>query len=715
MRKLSGHKKLKVILIHLPSSVVVSGGYRQGPTYIPLQAGYLKAMAHQEGLFSDVDIEILSCRDAYLSSDSMLIDLLTLKEPDVIGFTLYNCSCARSLYIAGKIKERLPAIQIIAGGPDVTLDHAYVVNNPAIDIGCVGEGEYTFVEILKNLLAGLHVHSNIDGIFYREGSRVVATRPRAVIRNLSLIPSPLLLNLIAIKDYTCHFIMTSRGCGSRCSYCAQGSRPWVHFPVKRILEEVVYLKNAGVKYITFFDSNFINNHFYCELLRGIKKLNRNKEIQFNCFLYADQINEAFADLLKNCNFVDVQIGLQTVNAATLSTIERKVDTGKFLKNISLLRSRNIRLLGVDLIAGLPKETLSDINTSIAFLEKNSIKPNIYRLHLFPGTRLKKDAHALGISYRKTPPYFVVKTDSISHKELNSLDNMNVFPSNTIHFNFSTYFPTRYLAKTRRKAGLGVDGKVSKVIIDIDSSCQTAGELVSIAEGLKRKLFQQSTFWFKVKDMEKDFPLIESFVGPLKDANPYLNWKVIIETANRMPVRQLKSLINRILDGNPPGFGRHLFCALLPGDTGLDNTKEWARIGALIPVCLSVVILNNPFWQQKIDALFKVSECSEILIDFSYECDMQFIVNALILIADKSRMYNKAVSFRNCAFNHSGVVPVGNDKLFPEPVMMVDVSLKLRAILQPDRLFHLDVLAWQLRINKMLATTTNNRKRILSLS
>ncbi|MEI8218511.1 MAG: hypothetical protein WCG51_05645 [Elusimicrobiota bacterium] len=224
--------------------------------------------------------------------------------------------------------------------------------------------------------------------------------------------------------------------------------------------------------------------------------------------------------------------------------------------------------------------------------------------------------------------------------------------------------------------------------------------------LARMIHQQCTFWFKVKEMKRDYPLIEAFIGSLKKENPYLNWKVIIETSSRMATRQVRGLVRRVLDGNPPGFGHSLLCALLPEGSAHREGRELERLSTLIPCCSSAVIRNDPLWKKRLDVLFREPHYSEVLIDFSPECDLEFVMSALPLISKKAREHGTAVSFRNMALNYSGVVPAENDKVLLEPVVVIDAALHMRSLFLPDQRLHLDLMAWQHKMDKLLATAKN---------
>ena len=102
--------KFKVLLIQLPIPEFKTQK-RWGNS--PLAAGYLKASAFTAGLLDEVDIEILNDDDANLSADARLIDLVTSKRPDIVGWSLFLWNAKRSLYLSSEIKKRCPDTRIV--------------------------------------------------------------------------------------------------------------------------------------------------------------------------------------------------------------------------------------------------------------------------------------------------------------------------------------------------------------------------------------------------------------------------------------------------------------------------------------------------------------------------------------------------------------------------------------------------------------------------
>ena len=134
--------KLGVLLVQLPVP-------NNASLNTALAAGYLKAYAYSQGLSDVAEIEILARALADHAGDALLVDEITARQPDVLGLSLYTWNSERSLDIARRVKQRLPDLLVVVGGPEVQKDNLWVLEHPAIDIAVLGEGEQTFCELLQ--------------------------------------------------------------------------------------------------------------------------------------------------------------------------------------------------------------------------------------------------------------------------------------------------------------------------------------------------------------------------------------------------------------------------------------------------------------------------------------------------------------------------------------------------------------------------------------
>ena len=129
---------------------------------------------------ADIDVAEFTINN---SEDFIFSEIYKMK-PDVIGFSCYIWNMEMILNIASVLRKILPKIKIIFGGPEVSYEFDYILENKLADIIIVGEGEKTAFELISFLDGKNNAVSNldeIDGIAYLENDNVVVTKPRKPI------------------------------------------------------------------------------------------------------------------------------------------------------------------------------------------------------------------------------------------------------------------------------------------------------------------------------------------------------------------------------------------------------------------------------------------------------------------------------------------------------------------------------------------------------
>lgn len=204
---------MRILLIE-PSKAPGTIGGEDVFMYEPLALEYVAA-----GVAEDHDVQILDMR-----LDPDLDAVLGRFRPDVVGITAYtvNVNTVRRLFQA--IKAWRPDTLTVVGG-----HHATVVPNdfvsPAIDLIALGEGVFTFREIVRRWDKG----DGFDGIpglaFGRGGQLIRSEYPVAV--DLDSFPFPRRdLTARYRGDYFSEWmrplasVRTSKGCPFRCTFCA---------------------------------------------------------------------------------------------------------------------------------------------------------------------------------------------------------------------------------------------------------------------------------------------------------------------------------------------------------------------------------------------------------------------------------------------------------------------------------------------------------------
>jgi len=116
-----------------------------------------------------------------------------------------------------------------------------------------------------------------------------------------------------------------------------------------------------------------------------------------------------------------EIGLQSFHEPALKATSRQTDIIKAEQNIrALMKMQNIHI-HIDLIAGLPYETLADFQDSFdrAYV-LNTHHLQLGFLKLLHGSELRTQAESFGIKYSPNPPYEILSSPWLSTDDIQTL-------------------------------------------------------------------------------------------------------------------------------------------------------------------------------------------------------------------------------------------------------------------------------------------------------
>ena len=145
---------------------------------------------------------------------------------DVLGIGEETVSAHEALRAARMVRELHPGCTVVAGGTYFAWTIESTLRSEDVDVIVRGEGEVTFVELLRHLHDRAAWH-DIDGLAFRgENGGIAHTRPRRLIDDLDSLPFPA-YDLVDMSRYGAgsrnHPRLTSiehsRGCIDRCNFC----------------------------------------------------------------------------------------------------------------------------------------------------------------------------------------------------------------------------------------------------------------------------------------------------------------------------------------------------------------------------------------------------------------------------------------------------------------------------------------------------------------
>ena len=274
---------MKIALIN---PAITSHRNQQPPLGLGYIASYLRGHSKQ-----DLTIKIFD-----ENAGEYAIPLLKKFKPEVIGVTVVTPHFRRAIQIANEIKNYCTRILTVVGGPHVCA-MPDIVMHPSIDIGVIGEGEETMLEIVDQWIEGNRDNlTDIKGIVFSKNERLIKTPPRAFISDLDKVPFPA-RDLMKMKEFYCRpketlrgikarvtQMMASRGCPYNCRFCANKllwEQKVRRFSARYVVAEMEHLINLyNLDGIYFQDDTFtLDNKWLSELCDLIVKKGIQKKIR----------------------------------------------------------------------------------------------------------------------------------------------------------------------------------------------------------------------------------------------------------------------------------------------------------------------------------------------------------------------------------------------------------------------------------------------------
>ena len=384
--------------------------------------------------------------DFYYSLDEedgwqKIANSLSLESPDIVGIPVFTENRIPALRLASLIKELFPGAKIILGGPHPSVMYLQIVQNYNVDAVVIGEGETTFLEIVR-AVADDKSFEHIAGIAYKDcDGKLKVTEPRALIQNLDNLPLPSYrhFNLPQGDSSSAGIqVVFSRGCPFKCQFCSE-SAFWRNTfrarSVQKCVDELRYLTTqyGAQKFIVYDALISINKKRSIEFCKAI--IEKEINIKWGARLRLDNVDSEILQWLKKAGCIGISYGVESGSQEILNTINKKISVEQIVKGFDLTHESGL-IAEASIMVGNPGESWKTILETDSLLKR--IKPDrtyIIPTKIYPGTPLYDVARDKGLINDdywlsdKPVPHFTEKFSSAKIRFFISLLNKNQIESN----------------------------------------------------------------------------------------------------------------------------------------------------------------------------------------------------------------------------------------------------------------------------------------------
>jgi len=363
-----------IVLVNPPISTLDRYGKmaKLGSVTPPLGISYIASVLERNGYsVAIIDGEVMD-----FTIDETVKEVL-LKRPQIIGITSTITSFPNAIEVGRRLRKQKPDLFLVLGGPYVSalMDQAM---ESSFNFCVYGEGEYTFLELVKYLKRQSPVEiSDIKGLIYRNCNDIKINPPREYIEDLDVLPFParhLLPPLQLYRPNSQNYrklpattLITSRGCPYNCVFCDHsvfGKKYRAHSAEYVVNEIQELVGRYGVRDIWIVDDTLTINKKrvmdICDLIirRGIK-------VSWSCLGRVNTVSPELLKKMKQAGCWLIAYGIETGNQDVMNFLQKGITIEEVRQAVRWTKEAGLLAKGFFMI-GNPPDTLETLDQTIAF-------------------------------------------------------------------------------------------------------------------------------------------------------------------------------------------------------------------------------------------------------------------------------------------------------------------------------------------------------------
>jgi len=333
-----------------------------------------------------------------------IAEKILLKNPKIIAIGVYIWNVSDVSELIHYIKKVSPKTIIILGGPEVSYT-PFRVDLDLADYIIQGEGEIQFYELCKKVLNNQEIKQKIFP---------------PIMVDINKIQLP-------YKYYNDHdiqnrhiYVEASRGCPYSCEFCLSSIDKKVrNFNMDELLIQFKYLWQRGARNFKFIDRTFnLNIKNASKLLDFF--LEKDEPFTTHFEVIPDNFPIKLRDKIKLFpkHSLQLEVGIQTLKEDIALNIQRKLNIPKIKDNLKFLENETNAHIHLDLIIGLPGESLKSFGENLDYLcSLSNSEIQLGVLKKLSGTTLNRHDEVYGMVYSDIPPYEILSNDIIDFNEM----------------------------------------------------------------------------------------------------------------------------------------------------------------------------------------------------------------------------------------------------------------------------------------------------------
>lgn len=343
------------------------------------------------------------------ADDIVLAHLIKENNIQIVGSTGISGQFIEVFPLMKLIKQINPNVITVVGGGMITADaiSAMEAFDSSVDYGVIGEGEQTFVELVRALYSKTQI-DDVNGLIYKNKQEWKITSHREDEMNLDSLPLPDYEGFDYDKyletngeiengiKYSPVAIIGGRSCKYNCTFCfhPSGSR-YRQRSLDSIFFEIDYLiSHYKVNYIALREELFAADE-----QRVLDFCNRMKEypsLVWSIQLRVDSVTERMVQALRESNCRYVFLGIESADNRILKSMRKNITIEQVERALELTINAGLDTRSTIILGDEVESVESAYRTIRWWLEHRKRSSIVIDMIIaFPGSTLYKNARKNG--------------------------------------------------------------------------------------------------------------------------------------------------------------------------------------------------------------------------------------------------------------------------------------------------------------------------------
>lgn len=421
---------MKILLINPPANILESRSEIKFAAQ-PLGLAYVAAVLEENGYevnifdtligegFTNEAVERpgyirygLSCEDIRKKIERF--------QPDLVGVSgLHSNRVYEIAEVLDAVKEVSKEIISVVGGGYASIHSEHCLSNRNCDYIIIGEGEYSFLELVRKLEEKRDV-SGIDGLGYKNSGKLQINPKTKLINDIDRLPMPA-YHLLSMSEYykiqmpgsrykrrNYTLFCGSRGCPYRCSYCAKDlivGRGYRKRSIPGMIEEIRYLKrDFAVEEIRFVDYHTMADikhwtEFCNALIKQRVDITFNDPHGFSVNLLDDEL----LVLMRRAGCNHLYISVESGSRSFLEHLSKPVELSRVDGIVAKAHRLGLPVTAYFII-GLPGQRWGEVMHTVNYAKTLDIDDvDFFIANPFPGTGIETECKDAQLIDEEIPP------------------------------------------------------------------------------------------------------------------------------------------------------------------------------------------------------------------------------------------------------------------------------------------------------------------------